>query len=217
MQLHRFWFGRAANLKLSDPIFILGGVMKVVLVEIPEAARGWINERALLGHDRHDEMWDGVVHMVPPPSFRHQDRGSALLSILRPLAKAAGLHATYETGVFRPGSEIDYRQPDLVVANMEHVSARGVEGRAALVVEIRSPGDESWEKLTFFAEMGIPEVLIIEHDGPVLLRLNESSEAYNRVEADTEGFVSLALLPVLLRPRTDGAIEVRTAAGSEIV
>lgn len=189
--------------------------MKVVLVEVPEAVRVWIAERAALGHDRHDEMWDGVLHMVPPPSFRHQDRGSALLSVLRPLAKLAGLHATYETGVFRPGSDIDYRQPDIVVSRNEYLSDRGVEGRADLVVEIRSPGDESWEKLPFFAEMGVREVLIIETNGPVLLHLNDSVNGYDRVEPDGDGFVTLATLPVALRPLPGGAVEIRTPSGLE--
>lgn len=34
------------------------------MLEVPE---GLLAERARLGHDRFDEMWEGVLHMVPPP------------------------------------------------------------------------------------------------------------------------------------------------------
>ncbi|HYB23162.1 MAG TPA: Uma2 family endonuclease, partial [Solirubrobacteraceae bacterium] len=33
---------------------------------------------------------------------------------------------------------------------------------AALVIEIVSPGDESWEKLPFYAAHGVDEVLIVD-------------------------------------------------------
>ena len=42
--------------------------MKALLLEIPDTIQRWMDERARLGHDRMDEMWDGVLHMVPPPS-----------------------------------------------------------------------------------------------------------------------------------------------------
>ena len=36
--------------------------MRAVLLEVPEAM---LDERRRLGHDGRDEMWDGVLHMVP--------------------------------------------------------------------------------------------------------------------------------------------------------
>ena len=33
---------------------------------------------------------------------------------------------------------------------------------AAIVVEVVSPGDESWEKLPFYARQGVDEVLIVD-------------------------------------------------------
>ena len=47
--------------------------MRGVLVEVPERM---LAERRRLGLDGHDEMWDGVVHLVPPPDGRHQRLGS---------------------------------------------------------------------------------------------------------------------------------------------
>lgn len=64
----------------------------------------------------------------------------------------------YETGLFR--SEFDYRVPDLSFSRPEHQSERGREG-AELVVEILSERDQSYEKLDFYAQVGVQEVLVL--------------------------------------------------------
>lgn len=122
-----------------------------------------INERARKGLDKSDEMWNGELHMVPPPSYEHQHLGAELFLVLAPLAKARGLPARYHgTGVYRPGSEGDWRVPDHVYARPEHRSARGIEGHASLVVEILSPGDETSAKLGWYASVGVEEVLVVD-------------------------------------------------------
>lgn len=115
------------------------------------------------GADRWDEVWQGVLHMVPPPSSWHQRFGTKLIRVLAPLAEARGLEAAYETGLFRPGvGESDYRVPDLVFARAEQITPRGVEGGADLAVELLSEADESREKLDFYAAVGVREVLLID-------------------------------------------------------
>lgn len=52
--------------------------------------------------------------------------------------------------------------PDLVVAKPGVFSKRGIEGNAALVVEVLSPNDESREKLPFYARVGVCEVWLID-------------------------------------------------------
>jgi Uma2 family endonuclease len=44
----------------------------------------------------------------------------------------------------------------------EQVSERGVEGEAEFVIEILAPGDESLEKLPFYAACRISEVMIVD-------------------------------------------------------
>lgn len=191
--------------------------MKAVLLEIPKVLSDWLAERTRLGLDTLDEMWDGVLHMVPAPDYGHQRRGARLLRLLDELADDTDLLVTYETNVLRPGQpERDYRVPDLVVARPAHVPRRGIDGRAELVVEIRSPEDESWEKLPFFAEMGIPEVLIMEPTEPVLLALRAEGTGYDRVTADLDGWVALSVLPLMLRP-VEGGIEARAAHRSLVI
>src|SRR5438270_5835277 len=107
--------------------------MRAVMLEVPEHL---LEERRRLGHDHRDEMWEGVLHMVPQPLSRHQLLGARLLTALTPAADERRLWAAYETSVFRPGGAgFDYRVPDLVFARPERFSERGVEGRAELVVE----------------------------------------------------------------------------------
>lgn len=124
------------------------------MLDAPEAM---LAERRRLGLDVFDEMWDGVLHMVPPPGGPHQNFGAELLMVLGPLAKRRGLQPHYEAGLFR--SAKDYRVPDQLYCRPEHRSARGAEG-AEFVVEIRSPGDETYDKLDFYAERGVRELLI---------------------------------------------------------
>jgi Uma2 family endonuclease len=191
--------------------------MKAVLLEIPEPIRRWMDERARLGHDRHDEMWDGVLHMVPPPSSGHQIRESRLIVLLTPEAERRGLQVTVETGLFRPGRDDDYRVPDVLVWSPQHLSERGVEGRTELAVELRSPRDEAWEKLPFFAEMGVPEVLIVEAQGAVLLRLDVEAASYQRVEPDADGWLALECIEAAFRTEPDGGLGVRTTAAQVVL
>jgi Uma2 family endonuclease len=129
------------------------------MLEVPQAL---LDERRARGADRWDEMWKGELHMVPPPSAQHQAVGTALVVALAPVAAARGLVATYETGLFRPGVDDDYKVADQLYARPELRSERGIEGGASLVVEILSPNDETYQKLDWYADVGVGEVLVIE-------------------------------------------------------
>ncbi len=137
---------------------MIGGV-RVVMLEAPQAL---LDERPAKGLDGSDEMWEGELHMVPPASEAHQDVAGRLYRVLATLAEARGLVARYETGVFRPGTDKDYRVPDQLYASPEVRSERGFEGAASLVVEILSPNDETYRKLDWYASVGVAEVLVIE-------------------------------------------------------
>ncbi len=129
------------------------------MLEVPQAL---LDERRARGADRWDEMWEGELHMVPPPSELHQDIALRLVRVLAPLAEARGLLARMETGLYRPGSERDWRVPDNTYARPELRSERGIEGAASLVIEVLSPNDETYDKLVWYAAVGVGEVLVIE-------------------------------------------------------
>jgi Uma2 family endonuclease len=131
------------------------------------------------GVDRWDEMWEGVLHMSPAPSDEHQRILTELIAFLLPLLKR-GARGILRAGinVFREsGAEEDYRIPDLtfVAAGREAIlRTDGVRGGGPdAVIEIRSPGDESYEKLAFFAGLGVREVVVLDRDSkrPEVFRL----------------------------------------------
>lgn len=133
--------------------------MRAVMLEVPE---WFLEDRRKKGHDKRDEVWEGVLHMVPPASFQHNTIQRDLLYALRQIARRRGLIEMIETGVFDPiAGENNYRIPDLALVDSAASSQRGIEGGASLVVEILSPGDESREKLPFYARVGVREVWLL--------------------------------------------------------
>jgi len=163
-------------------------------------------ERRRLGHDRYDEMWEGELHMVPPPSEEHQRIGSRLVAALTPAADAAGLHLRHETGVFAPDVPNDesFRTPDLVLFDESVRSPRGVEGAARLVIEIRSPGDESFAKLPFYERMGVREFLVIDRDDKTIRHWLRQGDALIETPPAGDGNCRLAALDVTLRTDDHG-------------
>lgn len=129
--------------------------MRGVLLSVPDAM---LDERRRLGLDGRDEMWHGEVHMVPPAGAPQQDVQAELFPVLAPLAKRRGLLPRVEAGLY--GDESDFRVPDQLYCRPDQWSARGAEG-AELVVEIRSPGDETYDKIDWYAARGVREMLIV--------------------------------------------------------
>lgn len=169
--------------------------MRAVLVDAPESM---LDERRRLGLDVFDEMWEGVLHMVPPPGGPHQRLGTCLARALGPVADRLGLLLSNETGLFADAD--DYRVPDLAAYRSEHASDRGIDDHAELVVELRSPGDESYDKLDWYAARGVTEVLIIHPPTRAVERYALRGSAYRLVEPDSEGLVTSEVLAVRLGP-----------------
>src|SRR5262245_21461025 len=131
-----------------------------------------IDDRRRLGIDKRDECWAGEWHLVNPPKWWHDELGGDLYLVLAPLAKARGLRTAADAGGV-VGAANDWRVPDQVYAKREDVREEGVVS-AELVVEIRSPGDDSYRKLGFYAARGVGEVLILHEDRRVeLFRLGD--------------------------------------------
>lgn len=134
--------------------------MRTLILDPPSAGLDEVFERRRRsGLDRLDEVWEGVLHMIPAPGFEHARIAQQLAVILDSPAQAAGLlPAMHE---FNLGdSERDFRVPD---GGLHRSGAAGVWlSTAALVVEIVSPGDETWNKLPFYATHQVDEILIVD-------------------------------------------------------
>jgi Uma2 family endonuclease len=175
-----------------------------------------IAERKRLGLDHLDEVWDGVYHMPPHPNIGHQVLVSRLLMLWHPLAEAAGQMVLHEVDVYPPTgvTRRQYRVPDLAVFDPAVTPDAGIVGSAALVVEVRSPGDESYLKLPYFDEIGIGEVLIIDRDTKAVRRWARDVGGPLLEQApDDDGGHRLEALPVRLR---GGDGELVVAIGDDV-
>jgi Uma2 family endonuclease len=115
--------------------------------------------RERLDLDHYDEVWEGVLHMNPPPSTEHQDLLQQLAVLFDPLARRAGLVPLIQ--VFGLGeNRHNYRAPD---GGLFRTKPHGVwQTTAALVIEVVSPRDETWNKFGFYAAHGVEELLIVD-------------------------------------------------------
>ncbi|MCA9796865.1 MAG: Uma2 family endonuclease [Candidatus Eremiobacteraeota bacterium] len=188
--------------------------MKAVMAPVPPEI---LALRKRTGADRYDEMWEGVLHMVAAPNREHQDLKGALETYLRlHWARPCGCKVYSEINLAKPGEwPGNYRIPDLVLLTPERFAIdrnEWFEGPPEVVVEIRSPDDESYEKLEFYAALGVPEVWIIERDSkiPEIYRLT-TQPAYQQMQADADGWLQSASVPVELRPH-QGKLSIRLTA-----
>src|SRR3972149_9786008 len=140
--------------------------MKAVMPEIHPQI---LERRKRTGIDKWDEMWEGVLHMPPSPNRSPQEFQWELENWLRVFwARPFGNKVHHQVNVSSIGGWPDnYRIPDLILLIPECFDIdRDVyfEGAPTVVVEIRSPGDETMEKLPFYARLGVPEVWIVDRN-----------------------------------------------------
>ena len=133
-----------------------------------------------------DEVWHGVIHVAAMPNGVHQDLASDLREFLKRFwAKPNGGLPRPEVNLTTPEDEEEWthnhRIPDIVLLDADRLHIDKNEymaGAPLVVVEIRSPGDDSYAKLPFYAGLGVPEVWIIHRDTkvPEVRVLNDDGE-----------------------------------------
>jgi len=178
--------------------------MRAVILDMPEH---WLAERKRSGAERFDEMWEGVLHMSPSPNYGHQALVLDLASFLkRHWARPHGGEVIHEINVVPPEDEADwirnYRIPDVVVLSSDRLHCNRdtyILGAPLVCIEVRSPKDESYDKLPFYAELGVPEVWIIDRDTkkPEVFALVES--AYVNVGPNADGWIESTAIAAELK------------------
>jgi Uma2 family endonuclease len=129
----------------------------VVLGPRPAELDRLIARRRQLGQDLFDEVWGGEYHMAPAPHPGHGIVLGELIALLRAPARAVGLR---EIAPFNLGARDDYRVPDY--GYVRSTPTETFVPSAAIVVEVVSPDDESYEKFAFYAEHSVDEIAIAE-------------------------------------------------------
>lgn len=123
----------------------------------PYGIEQWLKQRQALGQDLFDEVWEGEYHVAPAARTGHGLVDRQVAAALQQPAEGAGL---WPIGPFNLGDSDNYRVPDgaYVRANTDAVFA----ATAAIVVEIVSPGDETYEKFDFYFAHGVEELLVVD-------------------------------------------------------
>jgi len=153
--------------------------VRALILDPPSAGLDELLERRRRsGLARLDEVWQGVLHMVPAPGEAHARIATQLARLLGPAADEAGLIAAmHEFNLGR--DEHDFRVPDGGL----HRAGWGMwAATAALVAEIVSPGDESWDKLPFYAAHAVDEVLIVDPQKRTVHWLALADDEYRPIE-----------------------------------
>ena len=185
--------------------------MRAVMSDVPQHI---LEDRARTGLDRWDEMWEGVLHMPPAPNREHQDLTVGLVSWLRAnWASPLGNRVHIQLNLASPGGwPKDYRIPDLVLLTPERFEIdhnEYFEGAPTVVIEIRSPGDETVEKMPFYARLGVPELWIIGRDTRVPeLHVLQQGE-YRRQSPEADGWLPSAATGIRLRAEPGSKLAVQ--------
>jgi Uma2 family endonuclease len=110
----------------------------------------------------------------------------------------------------------NYRIPDLALLTPDRFGIDReayLEGTPTVVVEIRSPGDETYEKLGFYGKLGVPEVWVIDRDTKQLEVHLFHDGGYSLQTSDGNGWVTSPATDVQMRPEDHGkpklAIQMR--------
>jgi hypothetical protein len=168
-------------------------VKTVVLGEQPPEIAAFLARRRALGQDRFDEVWEGDYHVVPGPHPWHGYVDRTLSEVLRPSASAAGLVGTSQ---FNLGEQDDYRVPD--GGYHRGVPSEMFVPTAAIVVEIQSPGDETWEKFDFYARHHVDEIGVADPGAATIRWFRLAADAYQEVGRSDLLDVGVAQLTALI-------------------
>jgi len=117
----------------------------------------WLERRRALGQDRDDEVWEGVYHVAPVAPRQHGDLADQLAAALRPRARRAGL---WPSGPVNIGVPDDHGIPDRAYHRNRDMGV--YLPTAAVVLEIVSPDDETYEKFDFYFARRVEEVLVVD-------------------------------------------------------
>jgi len=186
----------------------------------PSVAEQVIRERAERGMDRFDEVWDGEYRMVAAPNNEHDRIDTDINYFLITLVRKHKLGRVGYMNVGRPGRHLsDYRIPDRIFVS----KARGAKilddwgciGGPELAIEIRSPGADTYEKLPFYGDVGVDELLIVHRDSKKVEHFRAFDRKLTPMTTAADGWFRFDALPLEVRTvvKEDGApgVELRDA------
>lgn len=127
-------------------------------------------EREASDGAQHDEMWDGIYVMSPLPNNEHLEICAELWLVFRTILRENRAGIAYNglnVSDRDEGWTQNYREPDVAVflaGNPAKNCGTHWCGGPDFLVEVLSPNDLSYQKLPFYASIGVREVLIVDRD-----------------------------------------------------
>jgi len=175
--------------------------MKAIMLEVPKKL---LDQRRRVGADQWDEVWEGIIHMTPAPNRERQDVEGAMEAWLRmfwvPTCQGRVYHQINVSD--REDWTTNYRIPDLLLLSPGQFEIDRNEfflGAPLVTVEIHSPGDEAYEKLAFYGDLGVTEVWIVERDSRAIELFVLEAGRYEKQAVDEDGWKSSRATDVRLR------------------
>jgi len=181
-----------------------------LLILDQDLIREFIQDRRDRGIDQFDEVWEGVYIVPPLATNPHQ-------SIVGALTAIAFIVITLEgRGEVFPGANVSdrrfgwkrkFRAPDVVVALSR---SRAVDcnthwmGGPDFFVEVQTPNDQTYDKIPFYGQIGVQELLIVHRDTRQLrLYRHNGAELVQVKPSDFEGgkWLVSAVVPLAFRRR----------------
>ncbi len=189
--------------------------MRAVIAEMPKR---WLQERNSSEAAQWDEMWDGELHMPPMPNRMHQDlERDLMIYLMKWWAVPNGNRVNHQVNLTTPEDEShwrnNYRIPDLVLLTPDRFpidKGEYMAGPPLVSVEIYSLGDDSYQKLGFYGELGVPEVWIIDRSSkePDLF-VRKPDGTYDAAPIETDGWMRSPATGIEMRSTPTGKLTVR--------
>ena len=168
----------------------------------------WLRRRQRLKSDRPDEVWNGVYVIMPGPNITHQEIVFDLA-----IAIKLGLHGMLDARVAGGANVSDdredwtknYRCPDVTVflpGNPAVDRDTHWLGGPDFAVDIVSQGDRSRDKLDFYANVGIHELLYVERRPWFLELYRREGTTWtfaSRSDPETSAKIDSTVLPLSFR------------------
>lgn len=167
--------------------------MKSVMVDTPAEI---LEDRRRRGLDRRDEVWEGVYHMVPPPTGEHEEIVGRTYSLFLTYVDRHKLGRIRLNAGVRDVSmgEQNYRVPEWVFVRagregLLRPDSSYVDEGPDVILEVRSPGDETDEKTPFYEKVGVREEVVVDRDSRRVQVLRLVSGRLVPVSPNADGWI----------------------------
>ena len=151
--------------------------------------------------DAIEEVVNGVIRIMPAPKWNHSEIVDNLCDLIRQQVDKRVVKAKVsQFGLIIRKQPLTSRVPDLAVFEIATVVEQDgyIHSAPQLAVEVLSPANtrlERAEKLTDYAELGVPEVWVVAPEGRTVEVLYLEAGGLRRQAVLAEGLLKPRLFP----------------------